>query len=359
MNEADKLGALLLDGTIDEILGPLQSGKEASLFVVRRGDEVMAAKVYKDRDHRSFKNNALYVEGRKHRNSRDERALARGSRHGKATQESLWRTAESEAMGALHEAGVNVPRPFVIRDGVILMELVTGSGGEPAPRLVDTRPTRDEARKIHAILLAEIEKMLVAGWIHGDLSAYNILVSARGPVIIDFPQAVSVSHNNQARRLVERDIANVTDFLAGFDPALAGSRSSGSALWERYQRGDLGSGPGGLEIPGDPEDALARQIAHAIALPQSHGPARRRGRAGRKPPVSPKPEKPDARKAPERVERRLRKPAECRSAKQEKRPSPERREPRAPKRTDLWGSIANRYGLGGNPQATKSRPSIS
>src|SRR5437016_839337 len=108
MIQDDKLASLLAEGAIDEVVGQLQSGKEASIFVVRRGDELLAAKVYKERDRRSFKNNAVYTEGRKTRNSRDERALARRSRHGKATQELAWKTAESETLRALDAAGVRV-----------------------------------------------------------------------------------------------------------------------------------------------------------------------------------------------------------------------------------------------------------
>jgi RIO kinase 1 len=296
MTDSDKLTSLLEEGVIDEVLGQLQSGKEASVYAVRRAGEVVAAKVYKERDRRSFKNNAMYAEGRKVRSSRDERALARGSRHGKATQEAAWKSAESETLVALHAAGVRVPRPIAFHDGVVLMELVSDARGQPAPRLMDVRPAPEEATALHAVLLGEIAKMLLAGWVHGDLSAYNVLLSARGPVVIDFPQAVSASHNNQARLLVERDVRNVTDYLAGFAPSLAAQRNAGADLWRRYERGelDLDAEP----VPGepapslDPEDVLAREIEAAKAIPHSVGRAlgrrasgrpARREREGRKP----------------------------------------------------------------------------
>jgi RIO kinase 1 len=269
VTDQDHLTGLLEDGSIDEVLGQLQSGKEASLYVVRRGDDVFAAKVYKARDRRSFKNNAVYTEGRKTRNTRDQRALARGTRHGKATQESAWNAAEAETLGALHAAGCRVPRVIGARESVVLMELVVDAHGEPAPRLIDARPTRDEAKKLHAILLDEIVKMLLAGTIHGDLSAYNILLAGVGPIVIDFPQAVSASHNQQAKFLLVRDVENVTDFLAGFDPSLAPLRTAGNEIWTRYERGELAVGfvPGEVDAD-DPEARLARQIAEAVAIPR-------------------------------------------------------------------------------------------
>jgi len=289
MTDEDKLASLLEEGAIDEVLGNLQSGKEASLYAVRRGTEVAAAKIYKERDRRTFKNNAVYREGRKVRNSRDERALARGSRHGKVTQESSWRAAESETLSALHAAGVRVPRPIAFHDGVLLMELVTDARGERAPRLIDVRPTLEEARAWHAILVREIVKVLLVGWVHGDLSAYNVLIAASGPVIIDFPQAVSAAHNGQARALLERDVRNVTEFLAGFDPGLAPLRGQGADIWGRYERGNLVPELVAESPPSDMVDELALQIAAAKAMPAER--ARQRRAPGPTRPKRPKGER--------------------------------------------------------------------
>lgn len=305
MADDEQLASLLLEGAIDEVLGELQTGKEASLYVVRRGDEVIAAKVYKDRDRRTFKNNALYREGRKTRNTRDERALARRSRHGKATQEAAWKAAESETLEALHAAGVRVPRPIAFHDGVVLMELVTDARGQPAPRLIDVDLDRAAAKDLHAILVGEIVKMLLAGWIHGDLSPYNVLLAARGPVIIDFPQAVSAAHNNQARELLCRDVRNVTDFFAGLDPSLAALRDAGRDIWTRYDRNELAA-DFALGAP-DPEDELAAQIE--VAKKMSFRDARARGRSASTPPPPAKPAAPR-------------------------------------KRAGLWDSIADQMGLG-------------
>ncbi|MBI3722922.1 serine protein kinase RIO [bacterium] len=333
MPDERKLEALLEEGAIDEVLGQLQSGKEASLYLVRRQGELIAAKVYKERDRRSFKNNAVYAEGRKIQNTRDLRALARRSRHGKATQEAAWKTAESETLRALHAAHVRVPRPIAFHEGVVLMELIRDAKGEAAPRLVDTRPSPEDALRIHEVLMGEIVKMLLSGWIHGDLSAYNVLMGAGGPVLIDFPQSVSASHNSQARELLSRDVRNVTDFLAGFEPKLSRHRSAGAEIWGRYERGELDpdwtgapadptTRPSSLRAEGDPADELARQIAEATSLP--HGVARARGRR-----ISREGDPPPAR-APER-------PAS-------KAPGPPA-ETKAPA-AGLWDYLADRYGHG-------------
>jgi RIO kinase 1 len=378
MIDEDKLASLLEEGVIDEVLGTLQSGKEASLYVVRRGTEIAAAKVYKERDRRTFKNNAVYAEGRKVRSSRDERALARGSRHGKATQESAWKAAESETLSALHGAGVRVPRPITFHDGVVIMELVVDSRGEPAPRLIDVRPTADQARAWHGILVEEIVKILLAGWVHGDLSPYNVLISARGPVIIDFPQAVSAAHNGQARTFVERDVRNVTDFLAGFDPSLARLRNSGGDIWRRYHQGDLAPdstgeskegqipprGPEGKapveDAPAEFEDELARQIAAAKAMPHTAPRPRQRRAPAPRPPV----EKRARHQTPGKPRNAPRRPAAPRpatprsAAPRPAAPRPATPRPAAPRPTAsptkpgerrVWGFLADRYDLGDSP----------
>jgi RIO kinase 1 len=328
MTDEEKLASLMEEGVIDEVLGNLQSGKEASLYAVRRGTQIAAAKLYKERDRRTFKNNAVYREGRKVRNSRDERALVRGSRHGKATQESSWRAAESETLSALHAAGVRVPRPIAFHDGVLIMELVTDARGERAPRLIDVRPTLEEARAWHALLVGEIVKMLLAGWVHGDLSAYNVLISATGPVIIDFPQAVSAAHNGQARTLLERDVRNVTDFLAGFDPGLAPLRGQGADMWGRYERGTLVPELAAESEPSEVADELAAQIAAAKAMPVVR--ARRHATS----PARPKGERPPRKVVPPKP---ATKPVVRSNGREHGKPQ------------RLWSFLADRYDLGDRP----------
>jgi RIO kinase 1 len=294
MSDQEKLEILLQDGTIDSVVGQLQSGKEAVLYAVMKEGELIAAKVYKDRDLRSFKNNVGYTEGRKLRNSRDQRAVERGSKHGKATQEAAWKTAESEALQKLHAGGVRVPRPIAFYEGVVLMGLVTDARGEVAPRMIDAKPPKEQARALHTLLVREIVKMLLVGYVHGDLSAYNILMGKDGPVIIDFPQAVSASHNALARNLLVRDVRNVTDFFAGLDPSLGKLGGTGDEIWRRYQAGDLDAdfSPG---AQAGEEDELTRQIAEATAMPTAV--ARAKGREERKRLVL---ERPDEEPAAER-----------------------------------------------------------
>src|SRR5512140_511032 len=194
----ESLATLLADGVIEEIVGRLKSGKEADLWLVRHAGEMVAAKVYKAREARSFRNNAGYKEGRRVRDTRTQRAMDRGSRFGQAAAEEAWKAKESDALHALHAAGVRVPKPVLFYDGVLLMELVVDAHGRPAPRLVDAHVARDAAAALYADLRGQAVRMLATDVIHGDLSAYNVLLGARGPVIIDFPQVVGAAHNSQA-----------------------------------------------------------------------------------------------------------------------------------------------------------------
>src|SRR6266516_6277099 len=193
----DPLAPLLADGVIDEVVSRLKSGKEADLWLVRHGAELVAAKVYKARDTRSFKNNADYEEGRQVRNTRTQRAMDRGSRFGQAAAEEAWKAKEADALHTLHAAGVRVPRPVMFYEGVLLMELVVDSAGHPAPRLIDAHLGRQDAATLYSDLRGQAVRMLACDIIHGDLSAYNVLLGGHGPVVIDFPQVVGAAHNSQ------------------------------------------------------------------------------------------------------------------------------------------------------------------
>ena len=235
----DPLDALLADGVIDEVLGRLKSGKEANISLVRRGDDVLAAKVYKDRSTRSFKNNADYKEGRKVRNSRTQRAIEGGSRFGRDAAEQAWKSAEADALSKLVGAGVRVPAPVMFYEGVLLMELVKDGDGRPAPRMIDVAIEPAAAIGVYADLVAQIIAMLCCDLIHGDLSPYNILAAADGPTIIDFPQVVSAVHSTRAEFFFLRDFDNVVRFVSSFDPALAIHRHDGRAIWQAYVRREL------------------------------------------------------------------------------------------------------------------------
>ncbi len=229
---------LLEDGLIDEVLAQLKSGKEATVYLVRCGDILRCAKVYKDLKHRSFRQAAIYREGRKVRNSRDARAMAKGSRHGKKEQEETWHNAEVSALFRLAEAGVRVPTPHVCHEGVLLMDMIADEQGRPAPRLSEVEFSPAEAVACHDFLVQEVVMMLCAGVVHGDLSEFNILMAPDGPVIIDLPQAVDAAANAHARSLLERDIRNLADFFGRFAPELLDTHY-GPEIWTLYENGEL------------------------------------------------------------------------------------------------------------------------
>ena len=232
------LQALVDEGMVDHVLGQLQSGKEAFVYVVECGDEVRCAKVYKDSDRRSFRTATDYREGRRSRGSRDARAAGRRSRHGREVQESQWKNAEVEALYKLADAGVRVPVPHGVHDGVLLMELVCDESGEPAPRIGEIDITRAQALLWHDFMIRQIVRMLCAGIIHGDLSEYNVLLDADGPVIIDLPQAVNASGNNNAFRLLARDGDNMRTTFSRAAPELAETQFA-VEIWDLYEGGEL------------------------------------------------------------------------------------------------------------------------
>ncbi|CAD5371373.1 Serine protein kinase RIO [Rubrivivax sp. A210] len=236
MKTPARLQPLLDEGLIDEVLRQLMSGKEAKVYVVRCGDEMRAAKVYKEAEQRSFRQAVDYTENRKVKNSRAARAMAKGTRYGREMQEAAWQSAEVDALRRLAAAGVRVPRPGHFLDGVLLMELVTDAEGHAAPRLNDLQFDEAEAIAHHDRLIQEVLRMLGAGVVHGDLSEFNVLMAADGPVIIDLPQAVDAAGNNHAQRMLLRDVANLRDFFGRFAPALLATRY-GPEIWDLYSRG--------------------------------------------------------------------------------------------------------------------------
>lgn len=238
MKAPKRLQALIDEGMLDTVLRQLMSGKEATVYVVRCGDEIRCAKVYKEASQRSFHQAVSYREGRRVKNSRQARAMEKGSRYGRQMAEEAWQNAEVDALYRLAAAGVRVPKPFICFEGVLLMELVTDAVGNVAPRLADVEFTEAMALDYHARLLREVVLMLCAGVIHGDLSEYNILVDAHGPVIIDLPQAVDAAGNNRAAAMLERDADNLSTFFARFAPQLAAFQY-GKEIWGLFEKGLL------------------------------------------------------------------------------------------------------------------------
>jgi RIO kinase 1 len=238
MKPPKRLQSLIEEGLIDTVVLQLMSGKEAEVYVVRCGDDTLCAKVYKEATQRSFRQAVDYTENRKTKNSRQARAMAKGTKFGRQAQEAAWQSAEVDALYRLAAAGVRVPSPHNFLDGVLLMELVTDENGEAAPRLNDVMFTLEQARAHHAMLLLQVVRMLCAGVVHGDLSEFNILLGEHGPVIIDLPQAVDAAGNNHAQRMLLRDVVNLRDFFGRFAPELLHT-DFGPEIWDLYQRGEL------------------------------------------------------------------------------------------------------------------------
>jgi RIO kinase 1 len=240
MKAPKRLQSLIDEGLIDTVVRQLMSGKEAMVYVVRRGDETLCAKIYKEATQRSFRQAVDYTENRRVKNTRQARAMAKGTRYGRQAAEAAWQSAEVDALYRLAAAGVRVPKPHNFWDGVLLMELVADAHGDAAPRLNDVSFTPEEARMHHATLLKEVVRMLCAGVVHGDLSEFNILLAADGPVIIDLPQAIDAAGNNHAPRMLLRDVANLRDFFGRFAPELLRTQY-GAEMWQLYERGVLGT----------------------------------------------------------------------------------------------------------------------
>jgi len=282
MKPPKRLKSLIEEGLIDAVVRQLTSGKEAMVYVVRCGDETRCAKVYKEATQRSFRQAVDYSENRKVKNTRQARAMAKGTRFGRQAQEAAWQSAEVDALYRLAAAGVRVPRPHNFHDGVLLMELVADAEGNAAPRLNDLSFAPEQAREVHATLMIEVVRMLCAGIVHGDLSEFNILLGADGPVIIDLPQAVDAAGNNHAARMLLRDVDNLRGFFGRFAPELL-LTEYGREIWDLYARGllrpevvlsgrferqpspvDLGA------VLSEIDDARAEEAAHRLRLQSMH-----------------------------------------------------------------------------------------
>lgn len=238
MKTPKRIQPLVDDGLVDEVLRPLMSGKEADVYVVRSGNEIRCAKIYKAAEKRSFKKAVQYQEGRKVRNSRRARAMEKGSKFGRSEQEDVWQTAEVDALYRLARAGVRVPKPFGCFDGVLLMELVLDEAGDVAPRLNDVSLSAEQALEDHATIMHYVVLMLCTGIVHGDLSEFNVLLDAYGPVIIDLPQAVNAAANNNAESMLARDVNNISTYYGQFAPELLKTKYA-KEIWALYEEGEL------------------------------------------------------------------------------------------------------------------------
>lgn len=260
MKTPKRIQPLIDEGLVDEVLRPLMSGKEASVYVVRCGDDIRCAKVYKDASQRSFKKAVQYQEGRKVRSSRRARAMEKGSSFGREQAEESWQNAEVDALYKLADAGVRVPVPYGCFDGILLMELILDAEGDVAPRLNDIQLTAEQARRDHKTMMQDILRMLSVGLVHGDLSEFNVLQDPQGPVIIDLPQAVDAAANNNAQWMLERDVNNITQYYAQFAPELAATKYA-KEIWSLFEAGNLNPN---TELTG--EFAEAEQAADVGAV---------------------------------------------------------------------------------------------
>ena len=212
---------------VDTELGILKTGKEADVFLLERAVEdgpgvVMAAKRYRAPEHRTFHRNAAYTEGRRGRDSREARAVARGSSFGRAVAAGQWANAEWEALKQCWLLGLPVPYPVQIDGTELLMEWIS-IDGETAPRLAQSRPSPDLLAHYFEQLREALATMAQHGVVHGDLSAYNILAAGERLVIIDLPQVVDLVGNPQGMDFLLRDCANVCAWFRakGLDPEVA------------------------------------------------------------------------------------------------------------------------------------------
>ncbi len=279
MKTPDRIRPLIEDGLIDEVVRRLMSGKEADVYIVRSGEQLRCAKVYKEASKRSFKKAVQYQEGRRVRNGRRARAMEKGSRFGRSQQEDTWQNAEVDALRRLADAGVRVPESYGCMEGVLLMELIVGPDGDVAPRLADVSMTREQAIDDHALVMDYVKRMLCAGLVHGDLSEFNVLVDEYGPVIIDLPQAVDAASNNNAEAMLARDVQNMTTSYAEFAPELMTTRYA-QEMWDLYERGELTEETGLTgrfdddDTPADVDGVLA-EIQAVIAEEEAHQEQRR------------------------------------------------------------------------------------
>jgi RIO kinase 1 len=205
---------------VDTELGVLKTGKEADVFLLERAvpddptqQVVMAAKRYRGEEHRSFHRSTAYTEGRRTRRSRDARAIAKKTAHGRAVAAGQWAWAEWEALTRFWAAGVPVPYPVQIDGTEILMELVQVDG-EAAPRLAQTRPKAELLSSYFDQLRTAMVELARHGVAHGDLSPYNVLAAGERLVLIDLPQAVDIVANPSGMDFLMRDCHNVCTWFA-------------------------------------------------------------------------------------------------------------------------------------------------
>ena len=229
------------DGLITEVLYVVKSGKEATVYCCQAhpstGVELLAAKIYRSRNNRGFKNDAVYQEGRLILDGHVRRAVQNKSRFGREAQFSMWIDYEFTALNALYKAGADIPRPFARSDSALLMEYL-GDRQQAAPSLQGVELARNEVYPVFERLMRNIELWLANNYIHADLSAYNVLYWQGQARIIDFPQAVDPRFNPNARTLLERDIDNICRYIARYG-LQRDSHAIADRLWRKFKNSEL------------------------------------------------------------------------------------------------------------------------
>jgi RIO kinase 1 len=240
-DDSSPLAPFFAEGLITDLIRTEKSGKEGTVYCCRAdpstGYELLAAKVYRPRTHRAFKNDAVYQEGRVILNKRDARAVACKSDWGRQTKFGIWIGHEFETLTQLHALGSDVPRPLRMSGSAILMEYV-GDEEAAAPKLKEVQLEAHEVRPLFNRMMQNIELWLANDLVHGDLSAYNVLYWDGAITVIDFPQAVDPRANANARDLLQRDIDNVCHYWDEYGVRTDPNRIA-QHLWHRFLRSEL------------------------------------------------------------------------------------------------------------------------
>lgn len=236
MYDEDALDPFFAEGLLTDVMGMIKSGKEAAVWLCRgatsTGSPLVAAKIYRSRFRRNFKNDAVYKEGRVISKRRIRVAVEKKTRFGRDLEDGWWVSRESEALTTLHAAGADVPRPIAASGTAVLMEYI-GNEDDAAPQLLRVSLDAAEAQRVFDRLLWNVELWLSRDVVHADLSAYNILYWEDRAIVIDFPQSVDARTNPNARELLARDLAHLCRHFAryGVEEDAADLTED---LWSRY-----------------------------------------------------------------------------------------------------------------------------
>lgn len=236
--DPETIASFFDEGYITDVIAEVKSGKEAIVYCCKAAPHhdvpYFALKLYKSREHRTFKNDSVYQEGRFGTGTRLGRAMTKGSAKGRSTKFNFWIVNEYTTLGTLFAAGAPVPQPITSGENGLLMAFV-GADGEAAEPLYRARVPRDALPALFEQATAAIGLMLSCHVVHADLSPYNILLHDGRLVIIDFPQAVDPRQNGQAEMLLRRDVLNVCGYFIRKGYA-CDADAVATDIWERYQR---------------------------------------------------------------------------------------------------------------------------